>query len=125
MDLGSIQTSSRLVEIKHPKTGANIGLRVAIQPSWAEAVRRVTHENSSQLIVATREGREQTFEEREAASMRFFAAIIIGWDWYDATLDGEKPDLSSKAIESLFVRFPWIRMQLDSEAAKDKDFFSA
>lgn len=124
MELGSIQSSLRLVEIKHPKTNENIGLRVAIQPSWAEDVRRVTHDNSSQLIVANREGRDQTFEEREAASMRFFAAIIVGWDWYDATLDGEKPELSLKAIETLFKRFPWIRIQVDNEAAKDKDFFS-
>jgi hypothetical protein len=124
VELGSLSVSARSFEIKHPGTGANIGLRIVIQPSWSESVRRAVHENSARLMLASREGREQTFEEREASNFAYFAALIVGWDWYDATLDGEKPQLTADTLRNVLARFPWMQQQIDREAGNDKDFFT-
>lgn len=124
-DLASLSVSARAFEIKHPGTGADIGLRIVIQPSWSEAVRRAVHANGARMLAATRDGREQSFEEREETNAAYFSALVVGWDWYDATLDGEKPALSHDALRGVLKRFPWIQQQIDREAGNDKDFFTA
>lgn|SRR5690606_35597947 len=123
MDISNIVATPRIVDIKHPATGAPIGLKITLLPSSAEPVvaaqRRLLNERLQRHTKATAERLEQN-------GLALLEAAVSDWKWEgDLTFKGEKPPFNAVNLRKVITELPWIREQLDTELGNDAAFFES
>lgn len=123
MDILSIQPSTITVDIKHPATGALIGLQiecVSLEDDRVKAVERVIKNR------ALRGGRNVITAERiEDNTIEILSAAVTGWKWApDLTLGDLKDPPLTKANVSKVMALGWIAKQVDSALGDEAAFFT-
>lgn len=123
MDILSIQPNTITVEIKHPATGASIGLElecVSLEDDRVKAVERAIKNR------ALRGGRNTvTAEKIEDNTVEILSAAIVSWKWADGlTLGDLKNPPLNKANAAKLLQVGWIARQVDQALGDEAAFFS-
>lgn len=124
MDILSIKPAERVIEITHPGTGENIGLRISILSLEDEKLAKIRRRILDQRLQLEAKGKTFKVENLENNSMTLLLAAITGWEWYgDIDFNGEKPDFTLVNVRKVLEDVAFIRAQVDQEIGKTEDFF--
>ncbi len=123
MDILSLQPNTITVEIKHPATGAPIGLSVECVSLESDAVKAVERQIKN---AALKSGRNSlTAEKMDKNTIALLSAAIVGWSWADGLSLGA---LSSPALtaenKAKLLAVSWIAKQIDTALGDEAAFFS-
>lgn len=123
MDLLSIRPNTITVEIKHPATGAPIGLTVECVSMESDEVKAVERQIKNKAL---RSGRNSvTAEKIDENTVAILSAAIVGWTWSgDASLGSEKNPALNAANKAKLLSAPWIAKQIDTALGDEAAFFS-
>ncbi|MGB3898192.1 MAG: hypothetical protein WA973_06525 [Mesorhizobium sp.] len=123
MDILAIQPSTISVDIKHPASGASIGLTVecvSLEDDKVKAVERAIKNR------ALRGGRNTvTAEKIEDNTVELLSAAVVGWTWADGLTLGDlkSPPLTKPNVAKLLA-VGWIAKQIDTALGDEAAFFS-
>jgi hypothetical protein len=130
-DISAIKPVERIVEIVHPGTDENIGLRFTLlsltDPRMSEIRRRIQDRN----IQKQARGKELTALDIENNVTKLAFSACTGWEWHkDAagdktTFNGEQPDWNEANFKRVVAELGWIEAQLTKEISDEKAFFTA
>lgn len=123
MDIASIQATGRPVEITHPVTGENLGVRVTLLPDSDPKVKKVQRELQNRQFEKRK--LKLTAEQLEAQSFELLVAAIDGWEWYGegAVFEGEKPAFTEDNVRRVLKKAVFIREQLAEEFNSREAFY--
>jgi hypothetical protein len=112
------------VAIKHPATGADLGITITIASYESERVKRVAREMANRAMMEAKRNprRGDTVEAIEERTIAIAAAAII--DWKGIEMDGKPLPFTRDNAKMLLEKFPFIGEQLDA-AAGDRSLFFA
>ena len=141
-NLAAIKPSERTIEIVHPGTKANIGLRIeliSIDDDRMKAIRRKILDRRLHLEAR---GKHFKAEEIEENRDELVFAAMTGWEWYEReeerdlngnvivaridqpTFEGNVPNFDKRTVLAVFKKLPWLRDQLDKAMSDDRAFFN-
>lgn len=124
MDLMSINPNSRKVPLVHPATEEEVGLTFILRSRHSPEVQAAQRKAINARLAKKKAN--LTAEAAEAAQRNLILAAVEGWEFTkpDATINGERPEFSRKALKQLIDDGPrWIREFLDSELGDDAAFY--
>jgi ubiquitin len=127
-DLASLETARKkqeegvTVAIKHPATGAELGITITIASYESERVKRVAREMANKALLEQKRNpkKGETVEAIEERAMNIAIAAIL--DWQGIEMDGKPFPFNRENARMLLEKFPFIGEQLDS-AAGDRSLF--
>jgi hypothetical protein len=123
MDILGIQPSTITVDIKHPATGAPIGLQVECVSLEDDRVKSVERAIKNRAL---RGGRNTvTAEKIEDNTVELLTAAVVGWKWEgDLTLGDLKSPQLSKINVGKLLAVGWVAKQIDTALGDEAAFFS-
>lgn len=124
MDILAIQPSTISVDIKHPASGAPIGLKVECVSLEDDRVKQVERAIKNRAL---RGGRNTvTAEKIDDNTVEILSAAVIGWEWADGLTLGDlkNPPLSKINVGKLLA-VAWIAKQVDQALGDEAAFFSS
>lgn len=126
MDIAKIKPVERVVEIVHPGTKENIGVRVTFvsinDPSMATIKRKIDDQKNKLQA----KGKYFKTEEVEANVIQLLYGVITGWEFYgkDANLNGDKnPEYNLANLKIVHKEAPWFTEQIETELNDESAFF--
>ncbi|HRQ13086.1 MAG TPA: hypothetical protein PK205_07255 [Promineifilum sp.] len=123
LNLNTIKSSERVIEIIHPATNEPVGIRFTIVSLDDKKLARLKRQFTDKRLQAEARGRSVTAEQIEENENTLLFAAITGWEWYDADIDGEKPEFNRAKITFVLNEYPWIKRQLSEEVGAVERFF--
>ena len=125
MDLNTIQTIDRDVNLTHPKTGEELGLVFHLRAPDSDEVKDVNRAWQNKRLQPKNRNKAITSEELENVTNNRIKAAVKGWTWEDKelTLDGEQPEYSKQALNTMLKDHTWIREFLSEECEDVTSFF--
>lgn len=123
MDILAIKPNTVTVDIKHPATGAPIGLSVECVSLESDAVKAVERQIKDKAL---RSGRNaMTADKLEQNTTALLSAAIFGWSWAEGLTLGDMvaPALTAENKAKL-LSVPWIAKQIDTALGDEAAFFS-
>ncbi|MFC4729089.1 hypothetical protein [Coralloluteibacterium thermophilus] len=120
-DIATIVASERTIQIKHPATGAPLGLALTIRPDSHPEVKKARRAIFNERLKADAPASAEQLEEGQTSVM---VAAVAAWEWSgDATYRGKKPRLDESTLREVLSTLPWVRDQLATELGNDAAFF--
>ena len=125
MDLNTIKTIDRDVNLAHPKTGEDLGLVFHLRAPDSDEVESVNRAWQNKRLHPKSRNKAITSEELEVVKDNRIKAAVMGWTWEDdeLTLEGEQPEYSPQALRTMIKDHPWIRDFLADECEDLTSFF--
>jgi len=125
MDLNTIKTNDRDVNLEHPKTGEELGLIFHMRAPDSDEVQNVDRDWQNKRLQPKFRKKAITSEELEAVADKRIMASVTGWTWEDPDLmlDGEQPEYSPQNLRNMLKKYGWIRDFLASEVEDINSFF--
>ena len=125
MDLNTIKTIDRDVNLAHPKTGEELGLVFHLRAPDSDEVKDVDRAWQNKRLLPKNRKKAITSEELERVTDNRIKAAVKGWTWEDKelTINGEQPKYSSKALRAMMTEHSWIREFLAEECEDVTSFF--
>lgn len=114
MDIATLVPKNKTIEITHPGTGENLGIRVVVRSPESDPVREYH--------------RARARDGAAADGAEFAAAVIASWDWYgeDISFKGSKsPKLDAETLRDLFKTLPWFENQIFAPVGDARSFFQS
>ncbi|WP_102867882.1 hypothetical protein [Pseudovibrio exalbescens] len=124
MDLSSIKPRETApVEIMHPGTGENLGLRFEIRSRYDDAVKKKA---ASVQLRASKMTPAQRLAAQETWAREILAAAVVSWEFYDGlTFNQEsEPECNEANVVQLFKEYPYVFEQLDTQFGDVSGFFT-
>ena len=128
MDISNIAPGTSKVEIKHPATGAPIGLTVELASIYDERFKAVERRITDDVMKKRVRGKVMQADQIDANRNELIAAVIIDWEWGNgpdgkpATFNGDQPKCTP-AAKSAILAVGWIRDQIDAKLEETESFF--
>lgn len=127
MDLSNLKPADRIIEIVHPATEENLGVRVTVMSITDERMAKIKRRFQDERLRL--EQRNKTFkaEEVENNLYELTAAAITSWEWYgpDVNFKGEKPNFDKYKAMQIFKELPWFHKQIQEAIGAEEDFFQS
>lgn len=130
MDISEIKVSTRTIEIKHPKTGDNLGIRVTLKSLDDDTMTKTKRTITDRRLYLEQRGKSFKAEEIEENKNNLLVAAMTDWEWYKPTDDqdaptfhGETPAFNNRTIRAVFGELAWFRDQVSEELGESKAFF--
>ena len=123
MDIASLKPSERIIEIKHPTTGDNVGIRVTLISLADEKAAKIKRQIQNKSLALASRNKRFTAEDIEENEKDLLLACVVGWDWYGADVHGKIPEFTPSNIVNIFKEFPWIKSQIAEALDDEKGFF--
>jgi hypothetical protein len=125
MDLSTIKTTARDIELTHPKSGAGLGWVFHVLAPDADEVKSVERDWTDKRLQPKRRNKGITTDELDAVKDKKLLTAVTGWTWVseEANFQGEQIEFSPKALRNVLKIAPWIRDQLVEELEDVTSFF--
>jgi hypothetical protein len=143
MELLDIKTGERTIEIVHPRSKQNVGLRINLVALEDERMTKAKRAIQDRANREAARGREMKQEDIEENSNDLIYRALNGWEWYNPTgkegdkdydsdaapsLNGDKePEFTRKNVLEMLrtPRLWWIRKQIADAMSDTETFFDA
>lgn len=124
MDILSIAPNTITVDLKHPATGASIGVKVELQSLECDAVKAVERAIKNRALKSGRNG--VTAEKIDDNAILLLSAAIVGWTFSGEAKLGEQknPPCSEENKRKLLSVAPFAK-QIDTALGDESSFFSS
>lgn len=128
-DFNTVETTDHSIEIVHPGTGEPIGLRVTLRPNTAPEVKAIEKKWMDSGLKNASKRVPLTAETVERRALDMLVALVGGWQWVEdaegkpGSVNGEQPECTPVNVRKLLTDYPWLKKQIDQEAAVDSAFF--
>lgn len=128
MELTSIKPQTITLHLKHPETGAKIGVAVELQSLKSEPVKAAERVLKNQALKGGRNN--ITAEKIDDNTYTLLAACIVSWkfgtgeDGSVAELDGDKAPECNRANKAKLLGVGWIADQIDAALGDETAFFT-
>lgn len=124
MDISKLASDTTTIEIKHPGTGAPIGITVEVRSPECDEIKVINRAWQNRALKSR--GKEIDATEIEKQALDVMVASIASWEWADGLeWEGEKPDNSDafkrKVLSSKSGAF--ILRQVDKAMGDEARFF--
>lgn len=120
-DLSTIKAAERGIDITHPGTGDEVGLRIILLPDNHPQVRAASRKSLNDRLYAKG---KVTAEKMEASRIDMLVASVGGWQWSgDLTFHGEKPEFNDANLRKVLKELSWISEQIDAGLGDRAEFF--
>lgn len=113
------------LRLLHPRTGEALPVELELLGVDSEICQRTLKEQQRKRLAQAVKSRRMaiTPEELEAEGIELLAAATRGWKGMQ--LDGKPVEFSNEAARLLYMRFPWIREQVDQAISDRANFLPA
>jgi hypothetical protein len=125
MDISNLKSSTRTIEILHPATKENIGIRVELVSFDDDRVAQQRRRYNNYRLQQEQRGKIVKAEELETYNNEMLAAAIVSWEWYDANFHGEVPALNHINAMKVFKELSWFRDQISEVVLDAESFFQS
>nr|DAU20382.1 MAG TPA: hypothetical protein [Caudoviricetes sp.] len=125
MDIAKLKPAERIIEIIHPATGENVGIRVTVISLVDERMKAVRRRFQNKKIELEKRGKTFKADDLEENATELLLNAITGWDWYDAEFNGEKPVFNEKNVKTVLNEFSWFKNQIVEAIDDEKAFFQS
>lgn len=124
MEICELKPVERALEIKHPSTDEDLGIKVTLislnDPRMSAIKRRIR----IQRLEQERRGKAVNLDDVEKNELDLLTAAMTGWDWSgNITFHGEKPEFNAENIKAVFKELPWFKDQIAEAVGDEKGFF--
>ena len=125
VDISTIATAPRIVEILHPVTEQPVGVLVTLLPQDDPRVRAERNRIQDVMLVLRQKGKQITQAQIERNTINLLKASIESWDWSQSTIafNGGRPEFTPQNVEAVLTQVTWFRDQIDEELGDEKAFF--
>src|SRR5690606_19588845 len=98
-DLSTIVATERTIDIKHPRTGQPVGLRITLLPDSHPKIRAASRKAMNERLTSRSKA---TAERIESARLDMLVAAVGGWEWLgDLTFRGDRPEATPEAVREV------------------------
>ena len=127
MDISTLIPSERLIEIKHPVTEQNIGIRVNIISLNDDKMKQIRRRFINKRLELEKRGKSFKADDIESNEIDLLIACIVGWDWYgdDVKFGDFKPEFNEMNVRKVLNTLPWFKEQISEAVGDDKAFFQS
>lgn len=126
MELDTLKPAERIVEILHPGTGEEIGVKVTVISISDEKMTAIKRKIQNKRIELDRRGKAFRADDLEENELELLLAGVIGWCWEgEATFKGEKPEFNERNLKLVLKELPWFKQQLQEAIGDEKAFFQS
>lgn len=124
MDILSLIPSTITVDLKHPGTGAPLGIKLELRSMDSDEVKAVERGLRNKAMKSGRNG--ISAEKVDDNTAAILAATIVSWTFCgDAELGGDKKPACNEANKKKLVSVPPIAKQIDAAIGDEAAFFAA
>lgn len=123
MEISTLKPHEQVVEIKHPKTNEDLGIKISIVSLMDPRAKSLKRQFAIARMERERRGKNMSYDEIEGNSMELLLKVIIGWDWGDNTFNGKKPDFNEENVKAVLTEFEWLKLQLLAKLEDESSFF--
>lgn len=124
MDLSDLKSGERFVEILHPKTDLEIGVKVSLVSINDPKLKKIKRRIQDDKLRLESRGKNFKSEDIEENANKLIFNAVTGWEWNkDATFKKEKPAFNQKNFNEVMQTLPWFRDQLEEAISDEKAFF--
>ena len=125
MDLNTIKTIDRDVNLTHPSTGEELGLVFHLRAPDSDEVKDVNRAWQNKRLQPKNRNKSITADELENMTNNRIKAAVKGWTWEDEdlTLNGDQPAYSKQALNTMLKDHPFIREFLSDECEDLSSFY--
>lgn len=126
MDIANIVPAERVIEIVHPVSQKEMGIRVSIRSINDPAMEKIKRKIRDEVARLESRGKYLKSEEVENNRINLAFAAMTGWEWYgkDVNFNGEKPDFNIKNVRDVFTKLAWFQEQVEQEISDETAFFT-
>ncbi len=123
MDLSQLVPTERVIDIVHPKTGEQTGLKITLVSVEDDKLKTIKRKFLDAKLKAESKGKSLKHEEIEEFDNNMIYAAMTGRRWSgDATYNSEKPECNYKNVRKVVSEVYWIKSQI-LEALGDETAF--
>lgn len=138
-DLATIKPSEISIEVFHPSTESNIGLRVGLLSMTDPRMKKVRRKILDEKLRRETKGKNFKAEEIEDNQNELIFNAMTSWEWYnptgnkgdkgydpeaDLTFHGQKPEFNRKNVFDVLTELEWVADQISEAISDEKRFFS-
>lgn len=125
MDISSIKTNERVIEILHPATEKELGCRMTIISLIDPKLKSLKRKIKDARLKLEQKGKNFTAEELDNIDIDVLVECITSWDWYGdkVTFHGQKPEFTKENVKAVLTELPWLKSQIEIEVGSEQDFF--
>lgn len=125
MDISTLTPNERIIEIKHPATDENLGIRVTIVSLDDDKTKQIRRQFINKRLELEKKGKSFRADDIEENELDLLIASMTGWDWYDAEFHGEKLEFNANNVKKVFKELPWFKKQVSEAVSDEKAFFQS
>lgn len=130
MDISNIVATSYEFELKHPVSGAGLGIFLSLKSTDHEDVKRLEHSIQNRALQLRARGKTFTSDIIQKNTSDFFVSVISGWRWEKgadgepALWKGKKPEFTPENVREV-TALSWVQEQIDTEIGEKANFFKS
>jgi len=125
MDIKDLKPVERVIEIVHPVTGENIGIKVSLLSLKDERMKRIKRKLVDERLMLESKGKTLKSEDIERNGDVLLFNAMTGWEWYgDITFNGEKPAFNRKNVMEILDQLVFFKDQLEEAINDEQAFFT-
>lgn len=125
MDISSLQPQERIVEILHPGTKEQLGIKITLLSLVDERMKKLKRKIRDNRLSRERKGKSVTAEELEENENNLLFESMTGWEWSgDNKWRGEKPEFNRANVMDVLNTHEWFRNQIVEAVGDEEAFFS-
>lgn len=126
MDLSSLKPTERQVEILHPGTDEELGIRITLVSINDERLKKAKRRIQDEKLRLEVRGKNFKSEDIEENAIELDFAAMTGWEWYgkDVNFNGSKPEFNRANVKAVFESLPWFQRQVEEAISDEKAFFT-
>lgn len=129
MDLSELKPLERNVEILHPKTDVEVGIKVSLLSINDDKLKKIKRRIQDDKLRLEAKGKNFKSEDIEENRDKLIFNAVTGWAWgkdasgKETTFNKEKPAFNQKNFNDVMKALPWFRDQLEEAISDEKAFF--
>lgn len=141
MDISNIKTTERVLEILHPATKEQLGIRVTLMSLDDDRMKKTKRQITDRRLHLEARGKHFKADEIDDNRNNIAFGAMTGWEWYEQKeqkdangkivlpfreqpkFNGKVPDFNRANVSAVFDQLSWFREQIEEAISETKDFF--
>lgn len=123
MELSDLKPKETVLEMKHPRTGEELGISITIMGFNDPRMKNIRKQFANEEFQRQRRNKADTANDAEKRGRKLCWNAMLGWEWRgDATFHGEKPEFTEKSFNDIIEELEWFGSQIDTFITEERNF---